>query len=161
MDTQSLIALLQLEPHIEGGYFRRSYQSAISSVGTAVQSRSLMSSIYYLLTEDSPTGHWHCNQSDIIHYWQHGSEISYYTISPEGDWQHTLLGPDLRAGQQLQLVVPGGYWKASHLTRGKYGLISEAVCPGFDYQDMVLAEPETMKKHFPQHWSKIQDYIKT
>lgn len=40
----------------------------------------------------------------------------------------------------MQLVVPGNTWKACHLLEGKFGLITEAVSPGFEYQDMVLAK---------------------
>lgn len=29
-----------------------------------------------------------------------------------------------------QLIVPGGYWKATVLTEGDWGLLGEAVAPG-------------------------------
>lgn len=160
MDAHTLIDKLELEPHVEGGYFRRSYQHTHRTDSHGDSTRALMSSIYYLLTKDSPVGHWHRNQSDIMHYWHTGAAITYYTISPEGEWQQSVLGPALDRGQQFQLLVPGGYWKASSLDDADYGLLSEAVCPGFDYRDMTLADPDAMKQQFPQHWSKIKPYLK-
>ena len=71
-----------------------------------------------------------------------------------------MLGPDLAAGQQLQLAVPGGVWKASHLPRGDYGLISEAVAPGFEYEDMQLGEREALLRRFPQHRALIEAYTR-
>ncbi len=49
----------------------------------------------------------------------------------------------------LQKCVLGGYWKASILEQGSFGLISEAVSPGFDYRDMKIAKPEALQLQFP------------
>lgn len=71
-----------------------------------------------------------------------------------------MLGPDLAAGQQLQLTVRGGVWKASHLPEGTYGLISEAVSPGFEFADMTLGERELLLNQFPQHAAMINAYTR-
>ena len=71
-----------------------------------------------------------------------------------------VLGPDLAAGQQLQLTVPGGVWKASHLPSGDYGLISEAVSPGFEYEDMTLGKRDALLADFPQHGDLIRAYTR-
>lgn len=153
MNKQQLIEQLELQPHIEGGYYRRSYSSELTT-GQARQPRPLMSSIYYLLTDDSPIGHFHRNRSDIIHYWHVGQALTYHLIDTQGNYCRVTLGPNLQAGQQLQLLVPGGYWKASELQQGDYGLVSEAVCPGFDYSDMELASSRQMQQHFPDIWAQ-------
>ncbi|MCT6778171.1 cupin domain-containing protein, partial [Streptomyces sp. CS7] len=31
-----------------------------------------LTSIHYLLTRGSPVGHWHLNESDILHFHHHG-----------------------------------------------------------------------------------------
>ena len=117
-----------------------------------------MTSIFYLLTADSPVGQWHLNRSDIVHYFHLGSPLHYYLIHPDGRLETAVLGPDLAAGQRLQLTVPGGVWKASHLPAGDYGLISEAVSPGFEYEDMQLGERSTLLQAFPQHAELIHAY---
>ncbi len=153
-DKQQLIRQLALEPHVEGGYFRRSYAAPHSVTLDDRGERLLMSSIYYLLTEDSPVGHFHCNRSDIIHYWHRGWPLTYYLIDPQGALHTAVLGPDLEAGEQLQLMVPGGWWKASRLECGDYGLLSEAVSPGFDFTDMSLATAESLRTAFPDLWQQ-------
>lgn len=131
MNTQRLIETLQLEPHpLEGGYYKRTYQSQLS-VATKTGERSLMSSIYYLLTQEQPIGYFHRNRSDIVHYYHLGGAIAYWLVSPDGAVERRVMGSDLAAGQDLQLTVPGGYWKASELNSGEFALISEAVAPGF------------------------------
>lgn len=110
-----------------------------------------MSSIYYLLTDDSPIGHWHRNRSDIMHYFHAGSPLRYWLLSPRGELTCSLLGSEPEADQHLQLLVPGSYWKATELTEGEYGLLSEAVCPAFSTEDMEMACPLQLAAEFPQH----------
>jgi predicted cupin superfamily sugar epimerase len=38
----------------------------------------------------------------------------------------------------LQVLVPGNTWKGCYLLDGEYCLTSEAVSPGFAYEDMTL-----------------------
>jgi predicted cupin superfamily sugar epimerase len=101
------------------------------------------------------------NQSDILHFFQAGSPITYFTISPEGILDTFVLGTDVVKGQLPQLLVKGGYWKASVLLEGEFGLLSEAVSPGFDYGDMTIAEPDVMKALYPGLWEQIQGYVKS
>lgn len=132
-----------------------------------------MSSIYYLLTSDSPINYLHRNRSDIMHYWHLGSPLDIITIHPDGTLQTVTLGPKIHKGQKLQHLVPGGCWKTSilHQASGKqddhdgreslsnYGLISEAVTPGFDYSDRTMATDDIVQTEFPQHHEVIKPYI--
>ncbi|MCI5178242.1 MAG: cupin domain-containing protein [Candidatus Electrothrix sp. AW3_4] len=135
MTPDEIITLLNLEPHpSEGGYFRRTYESALSCT-TENGSRMLLTSIYYMLTKESPVGFLHRNKSDILHY--HHRET-------------------------LQLLVPGGWWKASRLCAGEsdYGLISEAVAPGFEYADNEIATEGLVQQFFPNIKTQLDSYIK-
>ena len=160
-DRQTVIDKLGLESHVEGGYFKRSFQADHRErIDQGDGPRYTMTSIYYLLTADSPIGHWHLNKSDIIHYFHLGSPVDYYLIHSDGRLETATLGPDLAAGQQLQLTVKGGIWKASHLPSGDYGLVSEAVSPGFEYEDMQLGKRQQLLDTFPQHRELIEAYTR-
>lgn len=156
MDKINLIKQLNLTEHIEGGYFVRTYQSESS-----FHDRPLMTSIYYMLTNERPIGHFHKNKSDIMHYFHLGSPMTYLTISPEGHLDSFILGSDYSKGHVLQKLVKGGYWKASILEQGEFGLLSEAVSPGFDYNDMTIATPSALRAEFPDLWDKISRYVKS
>ncbi len=170
LGKRELIESLQLEPHVEGGFFRRTFQadhratvpcgSGSSDSDDNAGQRYLLTSIFYLLTEDARIGHWHRNRSDIIHYFHLGEPIEYSLIHPDGQLETAVMGPDPTRGQRLQLTVLGGVWKASHLRRGEYGLISEAVAPGFDYRDMELGERAALSAQFPQHRALIEAYTR-
>lgn len=153
-DAQAIVAALNLEPHMEGGFYRRTFQADHRAmVDTDRGPRYLLTSIYYLLTQDSPIGHFHLIQSDIVHYYHLGDPIQYSLIFPDGSLKTMVMGRDVIAGQCLQLHVPGGVWKASQLLDGAagYGLISEAVAPGFDYADMELGTRRKLGESFPEH----------
>lgn len=161
MNKQDWIENLSLVEHVEGGYFSESYRSSeempTSREGSA---RSVMTSIYYLLTDDRPIDHMHKNKSDIMHYFQAGSAITYILIDLEGKLEKVKLGLDIAQGEVPQLMVPGGYWKAAVLEAGEYGLLGEAVAPGFDYRDMAIAKATEIRKQFPSLWNQLEPYVR-
>lgn len=161
MNKQQLIKKLSLAPHIEGGYFAKTYSSDLRTdmLGDS-KPRCLLSSIFYMLTDDSPIGYLHKNKSDIIHYFHGGSSLTYWILHPDGNLQKKILGANIGRGQQLQLIVKGGCWKATELETGEFGLLSEAVSPGFEYEDMELAEQAIIKNQFPQVWDQVSKYIR-
>ena len=157
--SEAVIKALGLAKHIEGGYFRRTFISDYSaSEEEASPGRKTMSSIYYLLNSESPVGHFHRNKSDIVHFFHMGDAIVYFLIHPDGVLEEVTLGHNIEDDHQLQLVVPGGVWKASLLKENGafgYGLISEAVSPSFNYDDMTLGSSTLLKRDFPQHGDLI------
>lgn len=157
--AQALIDALGLEGHVEGGFFRRTYEATDTPrVDAGHGDRFSMTSIFYLLTAEGPVGHFHRNRSDIVHYFHLGDPIEYSLIHPDGRLETVVMGPDPTRGHRLQLTVPGGIWKASRLTPGPagYGLISEAVTPGFDYADMTLGRTSRLLQQFPEHTDLIR-----
>ncbi|WP_439101074.1 cupin domain-containing protein [Congregibacter sp.] len=159
LSAEELIKSLGLEGHVEGGFYRRTYEATDQPrLGSNADERFSMTSIFYLLTAEGPIGHFHQNRSDIVHYFHLGDPIEYVLIHPDGELETVVMGADPRKGQQLQLTVHGGVWKASRLTGGEqgFGLISEAVSPGFDYRDMTLGVTSTLLTKYPQHRAYIE-----
>lgn len=102
------VAELGLEPHTEGGYFRRIYTSE-HRLSLPRGARPAATSIYYLLTRDEPRGRLHRNRSDILHFLVDGGPVEYVTLAPDGSLDRVRLGAD----DERFLLVPGGHWKAS------------------------------------------------
>lgn len=160
MNKKEIIKYLNLAHHpTENGYFRRSYQ-AMNTINTKQGCRRLATAIYYLLTDDQPHGYLHRNQSDIIHCHHVGSAIQYYVISENGILRTHLLGSNFYSGEYPQLIVRGGEWKISQLSGGEFGLISEVVAPGFEYEDNEVATYKQANKLFPELIDRLAKYIK-
>lgn len=156
-EAAKLIESLNLKKHVEGGYYRQTFKAEHrDSIDTEVGPRTTLTSIYYLLTRESPIGHFHLNQSDIVHYFHAGDPLKYYLIYPDGTLETLILGPDPVQGHHLQMTVRGGIWKASEIAPGTekgngYSLIGEAVAPGFEYRDMTLGNRDWLTRQFPKH----------
>ncbi|MBU3002886.1 cupin domain-containing protein [Paraglaciecola arctica] len=161
MTAKQLAEALHLEAHVEGGYFRQTFKADHRpTIATENGDRVTMTSIYYLLSAESPIGHFHMNQSDIMHYFHMGDPITYFMLNPDGSLQKTILGPDPTKGQTMQMLVKGGTWKASKIPQDGqygYGLIGEAVAPGFDYADMQLGKKASLLKQFPKYTQLITE----
>ncbi|KZT03617.1 uncharacterized protein LAESUDRAFT_683452 [Laetiporus sulphureus 93-53] len=151
-----LIDKLALQKHPEGGYFAETDRQTeqIPSPFADGALRSLATSIYYLLTPDEPNGVFHMNRSATMHV-LHQGRAEYILIAP-GSLplvERKVMGPNIHAGEVLQLLVPSGIWKMSRLlpadlsptssttqdaavAREHTGcLITEVVFPGFAWED--------------------------
>jgi predicted cupin superfamily sugar epimerase len=109
-------------------------------------SRNPMTSIFYLLTSSSPRQALIRNKSPHVHYWQGGGRLEYVLITDKGDVQKQVLGPNIAAGDTLQLICPSGYVKGSRLLDGaEWVLVGEAVSPGFDHRDMEMITKDELR----------------
>jgi predicted cupin superfamily sugar epimerase len=152
LTKEQVIEKLSLEHHFEGGYFRQTFKSDHrDKVTTARGDRTTMTAIFYMLTDDNNIDHFHTKYSDGIEFYHMGDPITYHMIYPDGHYEKVVVGPDILNGQQLQLAVPGGTYKAAELSSGSYGLVSEAVAPGWEPEDMIDVSKEELLSKFPQH----------
>ena len=157
MNKTEIIAALGLEGHFEGGYFRAMFRATEREpFATGNGPRLSMTSIYYMLTDDSPIDVFHTKLSDGIEYHHFGAPVTYHLIHPDGRYEAVVLGPDLANGQVPALAVKGGTWKAAELPAGEYGLVSEVVSPGWDMADMTLITRDELLAKFPQHREVIE-----
>ncbi len=151
------VARLSLEPHPEGGYFRRIY-TAPGTLATPQGERAVASSIHYLLDRASPVGRFHRNRSTILHYLQHGGPVDYWLLDEQGAHQLTL---GFEPGQSLFLEVPGGVWKASALqAHADHALVSEVVLPGFDYADHEFLSLARLQSDYPEHAARLAAWVR-
>lgn len=127
--------MLRLEPHPkEGGLFRQTYVSA-ETVTLERGVRAAGTAIYYLL-EAGTFSEMHVLKSDEIFHFYLGDPVEMLQLYPDGRSALYTLGPDLRQGQHVQLIVPAGVWQGTRLVKGgQVALLGCTVSPGFDYAD--------------------------
>jgi len=141
--------LLNLAPHpVEGGHFRRTY-TAPHEVATAVGPRAMSTAIYYLL-EPGTFSEMHVLSSDEMFHFYLGDPVEMLQLYPDGRSARFTLGPDLTAGQHVQLLVPAGVWQGARLIgHGKVALLGCTVTPGFDFADYRNATYEELAAKWP------------
>ena len=142
---EELIKKLDLKPHPEGGFYRETYRSSQHTT----ENRSLMTSIFFLLTSEN-VSHFHRIKSDEHWYFHEGSPLSIHLLSEHGH-EVLSLGPNLENGESFHHVVPmNTIFGSSVDSENGYALVSCAVAPGFDFQDFELMDSSYLLEHFPK-----------
>lgn len=144
--ADDFIKFLELEQHIEGGYYRSSYCSAMQYDST----RALWSSIYFLL-RTGEVSHFHRLTADEMWYFHGGQSLTIYMISPEGELTTAQLGLNLAAGERPQFLVPKGCIFGSAMNQAGFSLVGCMVSPGFTFDDFELFSQESLLAQYPQH----------
>jgi predicted cupin superfamily sugar epimerase len=162
MTANEIKEMLNLEPHpIEGGYFRRTYTAGRTVELEHGGCRSMGSAIYYLL-EAGTFSELHVLDSDEIFHFYMGYPVEMLQLYPDGRSAVFILGPDLAAGQHVQLVVPAGIWQGTHLIgNGKVALLGCTVTPGFDYADYRNGSYAELSSKWPDQADRIRALTKS
>ena len=158
--ADELIRTLELEPHVEGGYFRELLRSEETVPGTLPDrysgSRCYYTNIYFML-RSSDISHLHRLTSDEIWHFLEGSPTCVVIINPDGALQTVRLGADTAAGEVFTVLMPRGSWFGAFLptpaalSEDAYSLISCTVSPGFEYDDFELASRDALLAQYPAH----------
>lgn len=156
MTTDEIKALLQLQPHpVEGGFYRRTYTSA-GTVDLPRGRRAQGTAIYYLL-EPGTFSEMHVLASDEIFHFYLGGPVEMLQLYPDGTSAVLTLGPDLAAGQNVQLAVPAGVWQGTRLIgNGKVALLGCTVTPGFDFADYRNGSYAELASKWPAESERIK-----
>lgn len=154
--AEDLIAHLKLQPHPkEGGFFRETYRASetIEASGLPVRygtGRSHGTAIYYLLTPGTFSALHRLRSDEIFHFYL-GDPVRMLQLTPEGQGKTVVLGPNVLAGQELQVVVPREVWQGSILEPGgKFALLGCTVAPGFEYVDYEHGDRSQLTNAYPQ-----------
>jgi len=136
-------ALLNLAPHPEGGWFRRTWASGIP-VTTQAGVRPTATAILYLLPPGEASA-WHVVTSDELWVW-HGPGRLILSLGGAGEEPATgdkveqlVLGMGLADDEVPQVLVPAGVWQSAALAEPLEALVTCVVSPGFDFADWRLA----------------------
>ena len=142
----SLVMALALEPHPEGGHYRRWHTSPVMTGDLAAcgrgyppgASRPASTSIFYLL----PSGgrcKLHRIRGDELWLHQRGGPLVVVELIG-ATLRRTVVGPDAAAGHVLTHTVAGGTLFGAYCPRGGpgYALVSCVVSPGFSFEDWEM-----------------------
>jgi len=157
--------LLELEPHpVEGGHFRRTYTSKLSvevQRGSGPATRAMGTAIYYLL-EPGTFSEMHVLESDELFHFYLGDPVEMLQLWPSGETKIVVLGPDLAAGQQVQILVPAGVWQGTRLLgNGKVALLGCSVVPGFDFADYTSGNCTELIATWPEESDRIRSLTRS
>jgi predicted cupin superfamily sugar epimerase len=160
-DVSDIIKQLDLQPHPEGGFYRRTYCSGEritrSNVDGTTTQRHASTGIYYLL-HDHAYSAWHRIDADEMWHFYTGDPLLIHMLDEQGAYTVRRLGDMRHAPEaEFQLVVPADCWFAAEREGSQgYSLVGCTVAPGFEFERFELADTQTLLRRYPQHEAVIR-----
>ena len=157
-----LIQRYGLEPHPEGGWFKQTYKSHEQVIAEALPKRfgasRVFSTAIYFLLEKGNFSAFHRIKSDECWHFYAGDPLLIYVIEQTGELKIISLGSDHKKGQSFQYVVPVNCWFASRpAPESRYCFVGCTVSPGFEFDDLELANARELSNTYPQHEAIIKE----
>jgi hypothetical protein len=138
LSAQQIIERLGLAPlPVEGGFFKETYRSTISTA------------IYYLLTP-STCSLLHRLSGDEVYHFYLGDPVDLLLLHADGSSEQIVLGPEIGEDQRVQQLVRGGSWQGSRLRGGgRFALMGTTMAPPFDPKNFELGDRHDLTRRYP------------
>ena len=156
--VEELVARLRLEPlPLEGGLFRETWKGEVRDgrpVGTAI--------IVLLAAEGGHFSAMHRLPIDEVWFFQAGDPIELLLLEPAGPGRVAILGSDVLAGGELQVVVRAGTWMGARTAPGgEWSLFATTMAPGFVPSDYEPGDADALAAGWPDHERLIRALTRT
>lgn len=133
MAADDVIRKLELKPHPEGGFYRETWRDEPKD-----GERGHGTSIYFLLRGSERNRNHRVDAVEVFHYYAGDPVELCLREQRQAEPRRLILGPDVLAGQQPQVVIPAGMWQSARCLGERYTLIGCTVSPAFQFEGFEL-----------------------
>jgi predicted cupin superfamily sugar epimerase len=154
LTAKEIRALLKLEPHATCGFVRITFVSEkrIAPGGLPppfAQGRPTGSALYFMVMPDAPVRLHRIRNDQLYHYYL-GDPIEVLMLHADGTTERVVVGPDLRAGQCVQLLIPGNtFHTARVIGRRRWFLGASTEWPGVEPADVEIGDVDLLAEKYP------------
>jgi predicted cupin superfamily sugar epimerase len=154
MTADEIRALLKLEPHPTCGYVRETYRSGLTIAPGGLpppfaDGRPAGSALYFMVTPAAPV-HLHRIRNDQLYHYYLGDALEVLMLPEGGAAERVVVGPDLGAGQRLQLFIPGNTFHTARLApKGAWFLGASTEWPGVLPADVETGNIDELAARHP------------
>ena len=147
--------LLKLEPHATCGFVRVTFMSKerIAPGGLPAPfaaGRPAGSALYFMVTPGAPVRLHRIHNDQLYHYYL-GDPLEVLMLHVDGTTEHVVVGPDLRGGQLLQVLIPGNtFHTARVIGRHRWFLGASTEWPGVEPVDVEIGNVDALAAKYPQ-----------
>jgi predicted cupin superfamily sugar epimerase len=157
--------LLQLEPHATCGFVRVIFisEKRIAPGGLPppfADGRPAGSALYFMVTPDAHVRLHRIRNDQLYHYYL-GDPVEVLMLHADGTSAHVIVGPDLRGGQVVQLLIPGNtFHTARVIPEGLRGwfLGASTEWPGVEPADVEIGDVEALAAKYPDVADDLRAY---
>ena len=163
MTADEIRALLKLESHATCGFVRVTFMSEkrIAPGGLPppfAEGRPTGSALYFMVTPDAPVRLHRIHNDQLYHYYL-GDPIDVLMLHADGTTQRAVVGPDLRAGQCLQLLIPGNTFHTARIVGGgRWFLGASTEWPGVEPADVEIGDVDALGAKYPDVASDLRAF---
>ena len=147
-EIDRIMTRFKMKPHPEGGFFSAGSRSSEFLRADALPERynsprNLYSSIYFMVTSDSPSKFHRLRTDELWHFYK-GDDLDIHTISDKGDYKKTTLTGDTDR-EEFQYLIRRNTWIAATCNGDAgYAFVGCTLSPGFEFRDFELADPKKL-----------------
>jgi predicted cupin superfamily sugar epimerase len=154
LTADEICQLLALEPNATCGFVRLTFvsQQSIAAGGLPApfaDGRPLGSALYFLVTPSAPVRLHRIRNDQLYHYYL-GDPLEVFLLNADGSSERVIVGPDLRAGERVQLLIPGNtFHTARVLGRRRWFLGASTEWPGVVPADVEIGHLDALAAKYP------------
>lgn len=154
MTAEEVRALLKLEPHATCGFVRVTFISEkhIAPGGLPppfAEGRPTGSALYFMVTPDAPVRPHRIRNDQLYHYYL-GDPIEVLMLHGNGTSERVVVGPDLRRGQNVQLLIPGNTFHTARIIgKSRWFLGASTEWPGVEPADVEIGDVDALAAKYP------------
>jgi uncharacterized protein len=164
LSAKDVASLLKLEPNATCGSVRVTYTSGLTAAEGALaapfsQSRPAGSALYFLVTPDAPVRPHRIKNDQLYHYYL-GDPLEVFLLHADRRAERVVVGPDLPAGQTVQLFIPGGTFHTARLLgAGGWFLGGSTEWPGVIPEDVEIGDVDRLAALHPEAADEIRAIV--
>jgi uncharacterized protein len=154
MTADEVRNLLKLEPHATCGFVRVTFvsQKLIAPGGLPppfAEGRPAGSALYFMVTPDAPV-RLHRIRNGQLYYYYLADPIEVLMLHADGTSERAIVGPDLRNGQRVQLLIPGNTLHTARVIgRQRWFLGASTEWPGVEPADVEIGDVDSLAAKYP------------
>src|SRR5918993_4135981 len=154
LTAAELFSVLNLESNATCGSTRVSFvsQQLIAAGGLPApfaDGRPLGSALYFLVTPGAPVRLHRIRNEQLYHYYL-GDPLEVFLLHGDGSSERVIVGPDLRNGQRVQLLIPGNTFHTAHLVgQQRWFLGASTEWPGVIPADVEIGNLDEITAKYP------------
>ena len=154
LSADEIISLLNLEPNATCGFVRVTFLSK-HTVGKGglpapfADGRPLGSALYFLVTPVAPVRLHRIRNDQLYHYYL-GDPLEVFMLHGDGTTERVVVGPDLRSGQRVQLLIPGNTFHTARLIGNRQWFLGASTeWPGVVPADVQIGNLDELAARYP------------
>ena len=163
--AEEIIELLQLTPNATCGFVRVTFTSKLAVAAGGLPApfadgRPLGSALYFLVTPHAPVRPHRIKNDQLYHYYL-GDPLEVFLLHSGGNAERVVVGPDIRSGQRVQLIIPGNTFHTARLLgQGEWFLGGSTEWPGVvPAKDVEIGKVDKLAAEYPSVADQIRSIV--